>query len=96
MKRDDSVVLATKLTSKEEEELLFKTIKDYVNKKFVTIDDEDYFVDGNDYCKLITDQIERVKLILEAHKIDHEGYYKTYQRLRKSFYWNNMVMLLKE
>ena len=94
-KRDDSVVLATKLTSKEEEELLSKTIKDFINEKFVTIDGEDYFVDGNDYRKLITDQTERVKLILEAHKIGHEGYYKTYQRLRKSFYWNNMVMDIK-
>jgi len=39
--------------------------------------------------------MERVKLILEAHKIDHEGYYKTYQKLSKSFYWNNMVMDIK-
>ena len=65
-KRADSVVLATKLTSKEEEELLSKTIKDFINEKFITIDGEDYFVDGNDYRKLITDQTERVKLILEA------------------------------
>ena len=49
------MVLTTKLTSKEEEELLSKTIKDFINEKFVTIDVEDYFVDGNDYCKLITD-----------------------------------------
>ena len=61
-KRDYSVLLAIKLTSKEEEELLSKTIKDFINEKFVTIDGEDYFVDGNDYRKLITDQTERVNL----------------------------------
>jgi len=43
-KRDDSVVLAIKLTSKEEEELLSKTIKDFINEKFVTIDGEDYLL----------------------------------------------------
>ena len=43
-KRADSVVLATKLTSKEEEELLSKTIKDFINEKFVTIDGEDYLL----------------------------------------------------
>ena len=63
-KGDDSTVLATKLTSKEEKELFSKTINDFINEKFVTIDGEDYFVDGNDYRKLITDQMERVKLIL--------------------------------
>jgi len=71
------LVLATKLTSKQEEELLSNTIKDFINEKFVTIDSENYFVDGNDYRKLITDQMDRVKLILEAHKIGHEDYYNT-------------------
>jgi len=66
-----------------------------VNEKFVIREGEDYFVDGNDYRKLITDKMKRVNFILEAHRIGHEGYYKIYQRLRKSFYWNNMVMNIK-
>jgi len=33
-------------------------------------------VDGNTYRKLITDINEKVKLILEAHGIGHEGYNK--------------------
>ena len=36
-KRDNSVVLATKLTSKEEEELLSKTIKDFINELFINL-----------------------------------------------------------
>jgi len=39
--------------------------------------------------------MERVKLILETHKIGHERYYNTQQRLRKTFYWNNMAMDIK-
>jgi len=46
---------------------------------------------GN-YRKLITDEDEKYKLILGAHTIGHEGYYKTYKRLKeKIFYWNNMI-----
>eukprot|EP00833_Pecoramyces_ruminatium_P001297 jgi/Orpsp1_1/1175329/evm.model.c7180000053428.1 len=44
---------------------------------------------------LVTDVNERIKLILEAHEIGHEGYYKTYQRLRKCYYWNSMVNDIK-
>ena len=39
---------------------------------------------GN-YRKLITDENERFKLILEAHNIGHEGYYKHIKDLRKTF-----------
>eukprot|EP00833_Pecoramyces_ruminatium_P012186 jgi/Orpsp1_1/1186218/evm.model.d7180000048967.1 len=54
-----------------------------------------YETDGNHYRKLVTDTKEKLKLIFEAHEIGHEGYYKTYQRLRKSYYWNDMVNDIK-
>jgi len=92
----ENVVLATKIinhdiTNDENEALLSKVIHDFINEKFTTIDGIDYFIDGNNYRKLVTDLNERIKLILEAHNIGHDGYYKTYQRLRKSYYWNDMV-----
>ena len=43
-KRDDSVVLAIKLTSKEEEELLSKTIKDFINEKFVHVIKKNFLI----------------------------------------------------
>jgi len=88
-------ILATKLSSKVDESLLSKVVKEFMEEKFTTIDGIEYFVDGNTYRKLITDTNEKVKLILEAHGIGHEGYNKTYQRLRKSYYWNNMVNDIK-
>ena len=88
-------ILATKLSSKVDESLLSKVVKEFMEEKFTTIDGIEYFVDGNTYWKLITDTNEKVKLILEAHGIGHEGYNKTYQRLRKSYYWNNMVNDIK-
>jgi len=67
-----------------------------MEEKFSTIDGIEYFVDGNAYNKLITDNNEKVKLILEAHDLWHERYNKTYQLLRKSYYWNPMVNILKQ
>ena len=91
----ENIVLAMKEALKDEESLLSKTIKEFMEEKFTNIDGVDYFIDGNSYRKLITESTEKLKLILEAHKIGHEGYYKTYQRLKKSYYWNDMVNDIK-
>jgi len=37
----------------------------------------------------------KIKLIWEAHRIGHEGVDKTYQRLRRHFYWEGMVNDIK-
>ena len=66
-----------------------------MEEKFTKIDGIEYFVDGNTYRKLITNINEKVKLILEAHGIGYDEYNKTYQRLRKSYYWSNMVNDIK-
>ena len=89
--KEDRKVLITKITNGNNEELLSKVIKEFVKEKFIVIDGEDYFIDNWNYRKLITDENEKFKLILVAHNIGNEGYYKTYQRLNKNFYWNNMI-----
>jgi len=94
-REEDKTVLATKITTGLDENLLSKVIKEFIEEKFTNIDGTEYFIDGNTYRKLVTDTNERIKLILEAHNIGHEGYHKTYQRLRKSYYWNNMVNDIK-
>eukprot|EP00833_Pecoramyces_ruminatium_P006316 jgi/Orpsp1_1/1180348/evm.model.c7180000073047.1 len=91
----DQIALATKIIKEKNEDLLSKVIKEFIEEKFTTIDGVDYFIDGNHYRKLVTDTKEKLKLIFEAHEIGHEGYYKTYQRLRKSYYWNDMVNDIK-
>ena len=92
---EEKKVLALKISKETEDSLLSKVIKEFIEEKFTVIDGEEYFIDGNTYRKLITDVNEKVKLILEAHQVGHEGYYKTYQRLRKSYYWNNMINDIK-
>ena len=93
--KEERKILLTKITNGNNEELLSKVIKEFINEKFTVIDGEDYFIDNGNYRKLITDENERFKLILEAHNIGHEGYYKTYQRLKKNFYWNHMIKDIK-
>ena len=87
--------MATKLSSKIDESLLSKVVIEFMEEKFTKIDGIEYFVDGNTYRKLITNINEKVKLILEAHGIGYDEYNKTYQRLRKSYYWSNMVNDIK-
>jgi len=91
MKQKEKVTYTVKNDSKINEELLSKTIKEFLDEKITIIDGEEYFLDGNTYRKLITDTPEKVKLILNAHTIGHEGYNKTYQRLKKNYYWNGMI-----
>jgi len=96
IKRNDSnVIMATKVSPEDSKDLLSRVVEEFINEKFVTLDGEEYFVDGTNYRKLITDTTEKIKLILDAHNIGHEGYYKTYQRLRKCYYWNDMVNDIK-
>jgi len=92
---NDKVVLAAKIVKEKDENLLSKIVKEFIEEKFTTIDGVDYFIDGSNYRKLVTDTKEKLQLIFEAHNIGHEGYYKTYQRLRKCYYWNDMVNDIK-
>ena len=91
----NKVVLATNINSEIDETLLSKVIKEFLEEKFTVIDGVEYFIDGNNYRKLITNTEEKLKLIFAAHNVGHEGYYKTYQRLKRCYYWNNMISDVK-
>jgi len=88
-------VLSIKIDKYNENDTLPKVIKEFIDEKFTKIDGINYFIIGNNYRKHVTEINEKIKLILEAHYVDHEGYYKTYQSLRKSYYWNVMVNDIK-
>jgi len=74
-----------------EEEQLVSMIKKFLNERITEINDQKYFMESGLKRRIITNEEEKVKLIWEAHKIDHEGIEKTYQRLKRHFYWKNMV-----
>jgi len=59
--------------------------------KFIILDNEEYFVDNGSFRKVIKDEKQKINLILEAHNVGHEGIFKTYNRLKRDYYWTNMV-----
>ncbi|KAG4107635.1 hypothetical protein H8356DRAFT_1333123 [Neocallimastix lanati (nom. inval.)] len=61
--------LLTKITNGNDEELLSEIMKEIINEKFTVIEGEDYFIDNGNYRKLIIDENEKFKLIMEAHNI---------------------------
>jgi len=63
----EKVVLATQIIKKQDENLLSRTIKEFIEEKFTTTDGVDYFVDSNNYRKLVTDIKEKFQLIFQAH-----------------------------
>jgi len=60
--------------------------------KFIVINNEEYFKDDGKLRKVIKNQDEKVDLILKAHKIGHEGVFKTNNRLKRDYYWTNMIL----
>ena len=68
---------------------------EYIDSKIVKIDDLEYYKDGTNLRKVIHNEDEKTKLLLEAHAVGHEGIFKTYNRLRRDFYWPNMLRDVK-
>ncbi len=65
-------------------------INEFLKKRIVTIDGVKYFKDDDSIRKIIENKEEKIELLLAAHAIGHEGFYKTYNRLKRKYYWKNM------
>ena len=68
-------------------EFMQKFVNDHIN-----IDSSKYLKEEDNLRKIITTNEEKFNLIWKAHAIGHEGFNKTYERLRKSFYWKGMTV----
>ena len=88
---EENKVLAT-IISEGNPELMNK-YKD----NFIEIDNVEYFKEksSNTLRKVIKNDEEKIKLILQAHEIGHEGIFKTYNRLKRDYYWTNMILDVK-
>ena len=78
LKTKNDELVAT-ITSEMNENNLLSSFKD----KFVIINGEKFFKDDGKLRKVIYNEKERIKLILSAHKIGHEGVFETYNRLKE-------------
>ena len=67
----------------------------FINSKIIKIDGVDYYKDGQNLRKVISDVSTKKTLLLEAHNVGHEGIYKTYNRIKRDYYWNDMIKDVK-
>lgn len=74
-----------------------RTISEILESKFIENNGILYYKDNNNLRKVIDeDKIkERYDLIEKAHGIGHEGTMKTYERLKRDYYWKNMLKDVK-
>jgi len=63
----------------------------YINSKFIQIDGQEYYKEGTNLRKVIKNEVHKNKLLLEAHQVGHEFFLKTYDPLRRDYYWENMT-----
>jgi len=67
----------------------------FINDHIITIEGIKYLKEKDKLRKIITTNEEKFNLIWKAHAIGHEGFEKTYERLKKSFYWKGMSIDIK-
>jgi len=92
LKTKNSNIVATYL---EEINTNNNSLLNRFKSKFAIINGEEYFADKGTFRKVIKDDSEKIRLILSAHEIGHEGIFKTFNRLKRDFYWNNMILDVK-
>ena len=65
-------------------------MNEYIKKRIFKIDGVEYLKQGEQLRKIVHNKEEKQKLIEEAHGLGHEGVYKTYNRLKRDYYWGYM------
>jgi len=93
MHHNNSETVATAMT--QDKCPIENPLLDKIKLKFITIDNEEYYADNGTLRKVIKDDKQKIKLVMDAHKIGHEGVFKTYNRLRRDYYWTNMILDVK-
>ena len=55
----------------------------FLTDRFIKIDNNLYFRDGERLRKIIDDPYEKIKIITKEHRVGHEGIQKTYERIKR-------------
>jgi len=63
----------------------------FLEENIVEENGEKYIIDNGQYRKIIEKEEDKFNLILKSHSIGHEGFDKTYERLRRTSYWKGMT-----
>ena len=76
------------LTQEENEKFISEFMYKFLTEKIVKID--------NKLRKIIDDPYEKIKIITKEHRVGHEGIQKTYERIKKKYYWKNLIIDVKK
>jgi len=79
--------------NQEENSHIADFMKQFIDDQ--TIDNEKYLKENDHLRKIVNTNEEKFNLIWKAHAVGHEGFEKTYERLKKSFYWKGMTVDIK-
>jgi len=63
----------------------------FIDNKIIKVDGEEFYKEDNNLRKIIKNKEQKVKFLLNAHNLGHEGIFKTYNRLKRDYYWTNML-----
>ena len=78
------------VSSNNNNDSINKFINEFINKRIINIDGIEYYKQGENIRKIIKNKTKQFELIKDAHQIGHEGIYKTYNRLKRDYYWKSM------
>jgi len=70
---------------------LLDFMKNFIDDHIIEENGNRYIKLNGKYRKIIATAEEKFNLILKAHSIAHEGFEKTYQRLKATCYWKGMT-----
>jgi len=91
IKSDILATTTVNVNNETDQNNLLNLLKD----KFTLMNGEKFYKDDGMLRKVIDNPEEKVKLILKAHSIGHEGTFKIYNRLKRDYYWTNMIQDVK-
>jgi len=68
----------------------------FLEENIIEENGEKYIIDNGQYRKIIEKEEDKFNLILKAHSVGHEGFEKTYERLKRTSYWKGMTKDIKK
>jgi len=80
---NNSPIDSSILIQEKNEEFISEFMYKFLTNRFIKIDNNLYFRDGERLRKIIDDPYEKIKIITKEHRVGHEGIQKTYERIKR-------------
>ena len=98
--KENTIIMVT-VTNEEQQKNVETTsyqglnIEKFLKQKIIEIDGVQYYKCLDQLRRIIDKPQEQFELIQAAHEVGHDGVFKTYQRLKREYYWPGMKRHVK-